>query len=118
MIGGKKGPTPGTKAVLKEVAQFIKWVPPIPDGAVDIDEESFTLLLSGISTCLVMPGIPEPMDYTRMYRWDPEENAALASAPLYERYGISDGIPLASVAADMVHAQEEYQQFELALIPI
>lgn len=107
-----KGPTANMKAVLKELSQFIKRVPAVVPDAVSIDEESFTLLLSGVSTCRVMPGIPQHMDYVRMYRCDTEENAALARAHLYERYGITDGNSLAAIAPELFHTQEDYEQFE------
>lgn len=112
LFGSKKGVTANVKAVLKEIGQFIKWIPPVVPTAFYVDEEMFTLLLSGISTCRVMPGIPEHMDYERMYVCDTPENAALAQAHLHEKYGVVDMKTLTSAADEMFHAQEEYEQFE------
>lgn len=112
LFGSKKGVTANVKAMLREIGQFIKWIPPVVPTAFHVDEEMFALLLSGISTCRVMPGIPEHMDYEWMYVCDTPENAALARAHLHEKYGIVDLKTLIAAADEMFHAQEEYEQFE------
>lgn len=109
---GKRGVSGNVKKMLKEISAFIKWIPAATFQAAEVDEEVFTLLLSGVSTCRVMPGIPEHMSYATMYVCDGEENARAARAHMKEMYGVTDEASLVAAAADLFHAQEEYEQFE------
>lgn len=72
--------------------------------------ETFTLLLSGISSSRRVPGIPQHMGYETLYHCDTEEDAAQVREHLQKMYGITDGESMEKACRHMFRCGDEYGQ--------
>ncbi|MCI8669564.1 MAG: DUF2185 domain-containing protein [Lachnospiraceae bacterium] len=75
------------------------------------DRERFTLLLSGISSCRMMPGIPEHMGYEVLYHCDSPQSKELALDHMKRLFGIGDKETLLKFCYGEYSGSREYQQF-------
>lgn len=82
----------GTERIAEALTGLQKELAQMPDGAErhEVSREEFTLLLSGISICRKVPGIPAHMGYKELYHCTGEEDAALAREHLWNMYGVRD----------------------------
>lgn len=76
-----------------------------------IDRKEFTFLLSGISTCRKVPGIPVHMGYEELYHCENEENANLAKEHLKKLFGVVDKDSLMRTCMRFYSGCDEYEQF-------
>lgn len=77
----------------------------------ETDRKQFTLLLSGISTCRKVPGIPEHMGYESLFHCRTEADAAKAREHLHQMYGISDRSSLLEACRREFSSSTQYEQF-------
>lgn len=75
------------------------------------DRKTFTLLLSGISSCRMMPGIPEHMGYEALYHCDGIQSRELALEHMKRLFGIGDKDTLLKFCYEEYSGSREYQQF-------
>lgn len=95
-------------AALKE--HYIKALAEKPEGRA-VSREEFTLLLSGISTCRKVPGIPMHMGYESLYHCENEEAARQVREHLERLFHITDKDSLYKTGARIYHGSDEYEQF-------
>ncbi len=76
-----------------------------------IDRKQFTLLLSGISTCRTIPGIPVHMGYEELYHCDSQESKEQALEHMKQLFGITDKDTLLKFCYDEYSGSNEYEQF-------
>lgn len=76
-----------------------------------IDKGEFICLLSGISTCRKMPGIPEHMGYKGLYLCRSEEDMKAAREHLEEVFGIHDEDSMKKTLWGIC-VNHDYRQFE------
>ncbi|MCI8416112.1 MAG: DUF2185 domain-containing protein [Lachnospiraceae bacterium] len=79
--------------------------------AGETDRKQFALLLSGISTCRKVPGIPVHMGYETLYHCETEEDASKARNHLQQIYGISDAKSLLDTCKMEYSSSTQYEHF-------
>lgn len=80
-------------------------------GKKDIDKAQFICLLSGISTCRRMPGIPQHMGYRGLYQCRNAEDAEAARKHLEEVFNIHDEESMKKTLWGIC-VNHDYRQFE------
>lgn len=76
-----------------------------------VDRKEFTLLLSGISACRKVPGIPVHMGYEELYHCETEEDANMVKAHLKKLFGVEDKESLMRTCIRFFSGCSEYEQF-------
>lgn len=101
------------KEIIEEIAAFQKELEQRPAGAEakPVDRTTFTLLLSGISTCRKMPGIEGHMGYDALYRCPSGEEAAKGREFLQQMHEIHDRESLEEALIREFSECEQYEQF-------
>ncbi len=96
-----------------EISQFRKGLEyrPAAKGLHPIDRETFTLLLSGISTCRKMPGIPAHMGYEALYHCGEEGSEKEGREYLRAVYGIQGRKSLEKALLEKFSDGERYGYF-------
>lgn len=84
---------------------------PVNRNARKVSREEFTLLLSGISTCRRVPGIPAHMGYEKLYHCGDENDSRQVRQHLERMFGVKDRDSLAEVCRRMDSGSDEYAQF-------
>ncbi len=97
--------------IIKEIQDFQKELDLMPEPKEPADRNTFTLLLSGISTCRKVPGISGHMGYEELYHCGTEAATEAARAHLWELYGIRDKETLKEAMLREFSDCEQYEQF-------
>lgn len=97
--------------IIEEILRFQEELAQAPKPSKTVDRASFTLLLSGISTCRKLPGVPEHMGYETLYHCKAEEEISLAREHLRKMYGIRDLETLKEAMLREFSDCEQYEQF-------
>lgn len=79
--------------------------------AKQVSREEFTLLLSGISTCRKMPGVPIHMGYEKLYHCEGRENEDQGREHLKKLFGVIDRESLLNACMKIYSGSNEYEQF-------
>ena len=95
-------------AALKE--RYTKALAEKPKGKT-VSREEFTLLLSGISTCRRVPGIPEHMGYESLYHCESKKDARQVREHLERLFHVTDKDSLKRACVQVYHGSNEYEQF-------
>lgn len=103
--------TDPVEEILEEIRDFQEELEQMPEPEEPADRDTFTLLLSGISTCRKMPGIRKHMGYEELYVCETEEEAAQAREHLWEMYEIRDKETLKEAMMREFSDCEQYEQF-------
>lgn len=102
------------KKIVGEITElkkrFTKVMEEKPAGKT-VSREEFTLLLSGISTCRRVPGIPVHMGYESLYHCKSEEDAGQVKAHMERLFHITDKDSLKKACTQIYHGSNEYEQF-------
>lgn len=99
--------------IIEEIAAFQKELDNMQenDAAVPADRETFTLLLSGISTCRRMPGLQGHMGYEKLHHCTNPKDLRDAQEFLERMYGIHDRASLEEALIREYSECEQYEQF-------
>ncbi len=81
------------------------------ETAAEVTREEFTLLLSGISTCRKVPGIPVHMGYEKLYFCEDEDAAGQVKQHLNKMYNVKDKDSLMQACFGMFSGSRQYEQF-------
>lgn len=84
---------------------------PANKEAKAVSREEFTLLLSGISTCRKVPGIPVHMGYETLHRCSSEEESGQVREHLMRLFGVKDKETLLQACYRGYSGSNEYEQF-------
>lgn len=79
--------------------------------AREVSREEFTLLLSGISTCRKVPGIPVHMGYENLYHCGNKEDSRQVLEHMERMFGVKDKETLMKACYGMYSGSGEYEQF-------
>lgn len=99
--------------IVEEIAAFKEKYENIQVGstAAEVTREEFILLLSGISACRKVPGIPVHMGYEKMYFCEEEGEAGQVRQHLEKMYGVRDKDSLMQACYHIFSGDREYEQF-------
>lgn len=84
---------------------------PVNKEAKAVSREEFTLLLSGISTCRKVPGIPAHMGYETLHHCSSKEESGQVREHLMRMFGVKDKETLMQACYRVYGGSNEYQQF-------
>lgn len=84
---------------------------PAAKEAKAVSREEFTLLLSGISACRKVPGIPVHMGYETLYHCGSEEESAQVREHMMRMFGVEDKETLLQACYQGYSGSREYEQF-------
>lgn len=76
-----------------------------------VSRQEFTLLLSGISTCRKMPGVPVHMGYEALYHCEGEENERQGREHMQRLFKVTDRETLEKACAEIYSGSGQYEQF-------
>ena len=79
--------------------------------AAEVSREQFTLLLSGVSMCRKLPGVPLHMGYNELYHCKDEEDTKAVKEHLAKIYGIKDKDTLLKACFQIYAGSKEYEHF-------
>ena len=102
------------KKIIREIAalkeRYTKAIAERPEGKT-VSREEFTLLLSGISTCRRVPGVPAHMGYESLYHCESEEDVRQVREHLERLFHVTDKDSLKRACVQVYHGSNEYEQF-------
>ncbi len=81
------------------------------EDANSVDRKKFTLLLSGISICRKVPGIPAHMGFDELYHCENEADSKLVREHLMRMFKIEDKESLMRTCMRFYSGCNEYEQF-------
>ncbi|MCL2300344.1 MAG: DUF2185 domain-containing protein [Firmicutes bacterium] len=115
MFNKKKKPAPDAiQPVLDNLRAFraemeaIDWP---TGGTLENDRRKFILLLSGLSSCRMAPGIPQNMGHEALFECANEEDRAALRGHLNKLFGITDDASLWDALNDFYRSYDEYDTF-------
>lgn len=102
-----------TKNLIEQVAACKENYEKMVTGeeAAQVSREEFTLLLSGVSSCRKVPGIPVHMGYEKLYFCEDEETAGQVRQHLDKMYDVRDKDSLMRACFYAFSGSGEYEQF-------
>jgi len=80
-------------------------------GVWEDDRHSFILLLSGLSSCRISPGIPENMGHEKLYRCKDEDDISALREHMEKLFGIIDEASLWNALNSCYRSFNEYDTF-------
>lgn len=102
-----------TKKILEEIAAFREYLNSVNTETIaSVGEKEYILLLSGISSCRRIPGIPENMGYKKLYFCKTDADKTAAKEHLARLFDIHDMVSLMEACKDIYCADDEYEQFK------
>ena len=101
------------KKIAEEIALCKEKYESIPadEKAAPVSREEFTLLLSGISACRKVPGIPVHMGYEKLYHCEGEGEKEQVRQHLKRMFNVADKDSLIQACMHMYQGSREYEQF-------
>lgn len=101
------------KTIAKEIVKYKEKYENMPVNieAKPVSRKEFTLLLSGMSTCRKLPGVPVHMGYEELYHCQDEEGIAQTKEHLAKLFGVKDKDTLMKACYQIYSGSDQYEQF-------